>query len=218
MPPWVLRMRNSGAPSAAGSQPISDRVHEQADFPVAGVITERDRGAIGRADAAVGAEDEELGSAERGGVPAHSSILAPAEQVAGGPLEKHLRGEGQRAARAGRFAADLVERRVSGIEKLRDGDGHDGESDRIPIRTDCGGRRNWAGHLAGREREQRPGMIENMVAAADSWFFDVKWKSWSWRPRDDVRPPTGIARKDTRSPNQCAQLDVRIGQIGRAHV
>src|ERR1019366_367627 len=33
---------------------------------------------------------------------------------------------------------------VAGVIAARDGDGHDGESDRIPIRTDCGGRRNWA--------------------------------------------------------------------------
>ena len=84
-----------------------------------------------------------FGSAERGWVPAHSGILAPAEEIAGRQLEEHLRGEGQRAARAGRSAADLEERRVSGIEQLRKGGGHNGESDWIPIRADCGGRRTW---------------------------------------------------------------------------
>ena len=35
-------------------------VHEQADFPVAGVIAQRDGRAVGGANAAVGAEDQEL--------------------------------------------------------------------------------------------------------------------------------------------------------------
>ena len=36
------------------------RLHQQADFPVTGVIPERDRRAVGRADAAVGREHQEL--------------------------------------------------------------------------------------------------------------------------------------------------------------
>ena len=71
-------------------------VHQQADFPVAGVIAERDRGAIGGADAAVGAEDEELLAAERGGIPAHAGVLGPAEEVAGGAVEQHFGRDGQR--------------------------------------------------------------------------------------------------------------------------
>jgi hypothetical protein len=41
-------------------------VHEQADFPMAGVVSERDGSAVGRADAAVRAEDEEFLAAELG--------------------------------------------------------------------------------------------------------------------------------------------------------
>ena len=40
-------------------------VHEQPDLPVAGVVAERDGRAIGGADAAVGAEDQEFLAAER---------------------------------------------------------------------------------------------------------------------------------------------------------
>ena len=42
------------APSAFSS--ARRRLHEQADLPVAGVIAERDRRAVGGADAALGAE------------------------------------------------------------------------------------------------------------------------------------------------------------------
>ena len=97
---------------------LGRRVHEQADFPVAGVIAQRDGRAVGRADAAVGAEDQELLAAERGRVPAHAGILGPAEQVAGGTVEQHLGGDGQRALRAARAGANVVERRIVGIEDL----------------------------------------------------------------------------------------------------
>jgi hypothetical protein len=40
------------------------------------------RGAIGCADTAVRAEDEEFLTAERRGIPTHAGILAPAEEVA----------------------------------------------------------------------------------------------------------------------------------------
>jgi hypothetical protein len=42
-------------------------VHQEADFPVAGVVPERDGRAVGRADAAVGAENEEFLAAESRG-------------------------------------------------------------------------------------------------------------------------------------------------------
>ena len=91
-------------------------VHEQADFPVAGVVAEGDGRAVGGADAAVGAEDEEFLAAERGRVPAHAGVLAPAEEVAGGAVEEHLGGDGERAGGAGGFAADVVDGGVGGVE------------------------------------------------------------------------------------------------------
>ena len=53
---------------------------------MAGVIAERDGRAVGRADAAVRAEDQEFLAAELRRIPAHAGVLRPAEQVAGGPL------------------------------------------------------------------------------------------------------------------------------------
>ena len=44
---------------------LGGRLHQQADFPVTGVIAQRDRRAVRRADAAVRREDQELLAAER---------------------------------------------------------------------------------------------------------------------------------------------------------
>ena len=54
---------NGIAPSAL--QFLGGGLHQQADFPVAGVIAERDRRAVGGADAAVRAQDQEFLAAER---------------------------------------------------------------------------------------------------------------------------------------------------------
>ena len=59
-------------------------LHEQADFPVPGVIAESDRRSVRRADAAVRREDEELFAADGGRLPAHPGVLRPAEDVARG--------------------------------------------------------------------------------------------------------------------------------------
>jgi hypothetical protein len=83
---------------------------------MARVIAERNRRSIGRADASMRAEDEEFLASERGDVPAHPGILAPAEEVASRPLDQHFRRHWQRSLRAGGLAADVVERRVFGIE------------------------------------------------------------------------------------------------------
>ena len=91
-------------------------VHEQADFPVTGVITQRDGRAVGRADAAVGAEDQELLAAERSRIPPHAGILGQAEELAGGTAEQHLGSDGQRALRAACAGANVIERRIVGIE------------------------------------------------------------------------------------------------------
>ena len=104
------------APSAL--QFLGGGVHQQADFPVAGVVAERDGRAVGGANAAVGAEDEELLAAERGGVPAHAGVLAPAEEIAGGPLEQHLGSDGQGAGGTGGLAADVVDGGIGGVEDV----------------------------------------------------------------------------------------------------
>ena len=67
--PWVRP--SHGSVTEAGerqalerAQLLGGRLHQQADLPVAGVIAEGDRRAVGGADAALGAEDEELWAAE----------------------------------------------------------------------------------------------------------------------------------------------------------
>src|SRR5262249_29061725 len=69
---------------AQGAQFLGGRLHEQADLPVAGVIAQRDGRAVRGADAALGAEDEELLAAQFGRVPAHAGVLCQAEEVAAG--------------------------------------------------------------------------------------------------------------------------------------
>jgi hypothetical protein len=87
---------------------------------VTGVIAEGDGRAVGRADAAVGAEDEKLlgVAAERGGVLAHAGILGQAEEIAGGAVEQHLGSDGQGALRAPGSGANVVEGRIAGIEDV----------------------------------------------------------------------------------------------------
>ena len=58
------------------------RLHEQAHFPVAGVITQRNRRAIRRAQAAHGAEDQKLVVTQLVRIPAHARVLREAEHVA----------------------------------------------------------------------------------------------------------------------------------------
>src|SRR5262249_61781525 len=92
------------------------RLHGQAAFRMAGVMAERDWCTVGRADAAVRAEDQDFLAGEGGGIPTHAGVLGPAEEVAGGPLQEHFWGYRERAARAGSFGADVEERSVAGIE------------------------------------------------------------------------------------------------------
>ena len=77
------------------------RLEQQPDLPVTGVIPERDRRSIGRANAAVRREHQKLFAAERGGIPSHAGVLRPAEQIAGRPLAQHLGRQRQRARRSG---------------------------------------------------------------------------------------------------------------------
>ena len=65
-----------------------------------GVKAESDGGAVWSAQAAVGAEDEDLGAEDAGRVPAHADVLAETEEIAGGLSEQHLGGDGESAGRA----------------------------------------------------------------------------------------------------------------------
>ena len=97
---------------AEGFQFLGGGVHQQADFPMTGVIAQGDRSAIGRADAAVGTEDEELLPAERCRVPPHAGILTPAEGISGGPLEEHFRSDRERALGPTSLGSDVEKGRV----------------------------------------------------------------------------------------------------------
>ena len=63
------------ARSRSALQLLGRRLHQQADLPVAGVVAERDRRAVGGAQAALGAEDQELlaGRARPGSSPCRRS-------------------------------------------------------------------------------------------------------------------------------------------------
>ena len=95
-----------GEGDGAGALELVRRgLHEQADFPVAGVVAERDRRAIRRADPAVSREDEELRAADGGRLPAHAGVLRPAEDIAGRSRAQHLRRQRQRAHGTGERAS-----------------------------------------------------------------------------------------------------------------
>ena len=76
---------------------------------MAGVEAERDGGAVGGAQAAVGAEDEDFGAEECVRFPAHAGVLGQAEEIAGGRGEEHLGGDGESAGGAGRVGGDAAE-------------------------------------------------------------------------------------------------------------
>ncbi len=92
---------------------------EESHFPVPGVIAEGDRRAVGGAHAAVRRQDQKLGRAERRWVPAHAGVLAPAEQIARGPGQEHLGGEGQRPGRPLGLAGDVENRGVFERERIK---------------------------------------------------------------------------------------------------
>ena len=109
------RKRNrAGALEHAGR-----RLEQQSDFPVTGVIPERDWRPIRRADAAVRREHQKFFAAERGRIPSHAGVLRPAEQIAGRPLAQHLRRQRQRTRRSRRARGDIEESRIGGVERVR---------------------------------------------------------------------------------------------------
>src|SRR5262249_2848809 len=82
---------------------------EQADFPMAGVIAQRDGFSIGRADAALGAEEEKRFARGFAGVPAHAGVLSEAEDVAARTMAEVVVGQRQASDRTGGFGFDLEE-------------------------------------------------------------------------------------------------------------
>ena len=77
------------------------RLHQQADFPMAGVIAERDGLAVRRAQPALGAQDQKLLAPDFGGIPAHAGVLRQAKQIAARAVQQHLLRQRQAARRPG---------------------------------------------------------------------------------------------------------------------
>ena len=94
------------------------RFEQQSDFPVTGVIPERDRRPIGRANAAVRREHQKLFAAERRRIPSHAGVLRPAEQIAGRPLTQHLRRQRQRARGPGRARGHIEQSGIVRVERI----------------------------------------------------------------------------------------------------
>ena len=64
----------------------------------------------------VGAQNHHVAAPKRLRTPAHSHVLAQAEEVAGWLMEKHVGRQGQRAGRTRGMRRHIKERRVAGIE------------------------------------------------------------------------------------------------------
>ena len=82
---------------------------EQADLPVARVVSQRDRPAIGCPEAALRAEDQERVARDLARRPAHARVLGQAEEVARRPLTEHLARERQRTLGAIGLGRHLVD-------------------------------------------------------------------------------------------------------------
>jgi hypothetical protein len=65
-------------------------LHEPADFPVAGVITESHGGTVFFPDATVGGKDEHFLAAHERGIPAHASIQSSAKRSPEVAIQKHF--------------------------------------------------------------------------------------------------------------------------------
>ena len=74
---------------------------QQTDFPMAGVITQRDRLSVRRAQSALRAQNEKLFSPHFSRLPAHADVLRQAEQIAAGAFQQHFFGERQTSGRPG---------------------------------------------------------------------------------------------------------------------
>ena len=102
--PAVARVGDEAGERQAlqAAQLVGGRFHQEADLPVSGVVAEGDRPAVGRADAALGRQDQVLRAPELPRIPAHAGVLGPAEEIAARPLEEHLRRQREAARRARR--------------------------------------------------------------------------------------------------------------------
>jgi hypothetical protein len=78
------------------------------DFPMTGVIAERDGFAVRSAQSALRAENQKLFAPQFARFPTHPGVLRESEDIAARAVQKHLGSEGQRSGRARRFGANVV--------------------------------------------------------------------------------------------------------------
>ena len=74
---------------------------------MASVVTQRNSSAVRPANASVGRKDQDFLAAEFGRVPAHTGVLRPAKQIAGGPVQQHFGGDGHGALRAWSLGSNI---------------------------------------------------------------------------------------------------------------
>ena len=94
------------------------RLHQQADFPVSRVIAEGDRGTVGRADAAVRRQNQELLAAQRRRHPTHPGVLASAEQITGRTAPEHCLGKRKRPTRPRGVSGNVEQFRTASVELI----------------------------------------------------------------------------------------------------
>jgi hypothetical protein len=97
---------------------LRSRLDEQPDFPVSGVVAQRDRPAVLGSQAPLRADDEHLIAEELLRVPAHSGALRHAEQVAAGAVAQQLVGERQPPGWPGRPCLNVEEVAITIEERL----------------------------------------------------------------------------------------------------
>ena len=86
--------------------------HQQTHFVMTRVVAESYRRAIFGSNTALGTEDQVLVAPEVVRIPAHASILGPAENVPAGQGPQHRRRQGQLARRADRVCLNFEDRRI----------------------------------------------------------------------------------------------------------
>jgi hypothetical protein len=97
--------------------------HEQAHLPVAGVKAEGDGLPVFRAQAAVRAEDKELGIEKAIGTPAHAGVLRQAEEIARRLGQQHLLRQRQNSRRATGVRSNMEKTGVCGLQHRAERDG-----------------------------------------------------------------------------------------------
>ena len=95
-------------PAVAGDL-FRRRLHLQANLPMAGVVTQRHRAAIARADPPLRANNQHLFAGEFIGIPPHPGVLRHAKQITARRFHQHLRGQGQRPLWPGRVGDHRIE-------------------------------------------------------------------------------------------------------------